>query len=788
MSFSGRATKATTVIVVVAAAVIVCFVALLATWYNQSVSGGHPGTEWKRGIDHFPITQITEDSVEIYIKPLPQLHYTVIGRDDEVQEIVRHVMDASNHSIMILGKPGFGKSTLAIHAGGVLKNEEGLDVFWVNIDKHFDDLTTVSKIKAFYQMIYVWSDLKTKKTVLVLDNFDKLLISSEKMDIFQRQFLKKMASFIQICLVITTQIETSNDNFHPILADEVNRKASVEILSHSLTLVNITDEQKDTIATIVGDCPLALNMAVQVLRGYNLKKGIGDPIEYTIKMLNESKPKDQDAVVKEGWKYYEYIMSLAYDHLETPAQCCGCCVSRYPKAGSFSNKLLLLTGPGVPCNDTIFRNCVNKLSTNSLLDMYSVDDDTRYKMHTLIKSYFNVKRSNQEYHSSYRQMFSLYFSKYCALNENYSKSDLDQSTKLLSLDFHHFQRLIRLIKATGPLNKYEAAVLMIAYQRGEMKTIGEHKLLYDKVCKCEESVDYIRSTIGNEAFGRIVMNVSLEIHSFNFIRCDVITENYCSKALLYNPPTNQSTLKSLFNSEVIKTTCSCFLMYYYHAIGAISILGTLPFLMLMSKFRGSAVEVDVATLAFIYLNFVPSMVKLYFGSDIEKIWLNVQGPGAYGNTWLYSFYAQLVYEFFVIWFGGHFFQQREVLYQVARVRIMNIIMLLLLIGLPLAILQADMMGMYSLNATMLNAAVLLLLIFARRYIFDYVAKKLSNGTLIRLFFRLTLGVLSATSEFACRYIFETSLSAHYFFIAVSVLYIVVFTALLFSYLDMASIM
>ena len=785
--------KVTYTAAAIVVAVIVCFVALLAMWYNPSVSSSgdkvfHSDPEWKRGIGHFSIPHLTGNN--IYIKPLPQLHYKVLGRNDKVQEIVHHVMDA-NHSIMIVGKPGFGKSTLAIHAGGVLKNQTGLDVFWVNVYDHFDDRTSVSKIKAFYEIIYGWSDLRTKKTVLILDNFDKLLINNEKMDIFQRRFLKKMASFIQISLMITTQIETSNDNFHPILADEVKRDTSIEILSHSLPLTTITDKQKDAIAEIVQDCPLALKIAVQIFRAYSIKD-IGDPIEYTIKMLNESKFKDRDTVVKEGWKEYDFIMGLAYDHLEIPAQCCGCCVSRYPKTGSFSDKLFLVTGPDVPCNDTIFQKCVNKLTKNSLLDMYSVDGDTRYKMHALIKSYFNTKQSNQfnqEYQSSYRQMFSLYFSKYCALNEHYSKHDLDQSTKLLSLDYHHFQRLLQLIKATGSQNKYEAAVLMIAYQRGEMQTIGEHKLLYDKVCKCEECVDYIRSTIGNEAFGRIVMNVSSEIHGFNFIRCDVITDNYCSKALLYNPPTNQSTLKSLFNSEVIKTTCSCLLMYYYHAMGAIGILGTLPFLMLMKKFRVAAVEVDMATIAFIYLNFVPSMVKLYFGSDIEKIWLSVQS--GHENTWLYSSFAQLVYEFFVIWFGGHFFQQREVLYEVACVRIMNIIMLLLLMGLPLAILQADLMGMYSLDATKLNAAVLLVLIFARRYIFDYVAKKLSNGTLIRLFFRLTLGILSATSEFACRYIlFGTSLRAHNFFIAMSLVYMVVivrFTALLFSHLDMASI-
>ena len=407
-------------------------------------------------------------------------------------------------------------------------------------------------------------------------------------------------------------------------------------------------------------------------------------------------------------------------------------------------------------------------------------------MHTLIKRYFASVKSDHHCSDGYSFMFSLYFSTYCALPELFNAKDLAQSSQTLTADYPHFQRLLQYIKATGSQNKYEAAVLMIAYQRGEIKSVRDVQILYDAVCQYEENVDYIISTIGNEAFGKIVMNVSAKLHNLNFLRCDFITDNFCSKALLHNPPADHSTLKTVYNCEVINIACTCLLMKYYHIMGTVGILGTLPFLLLLKRLKVAPfqTEIDFTTTLFVYMNFLPGVLKLYFGSDIEKILLNAYS--GMGDAWLYSLFSQLIYEFFIMWFAGHFFQQREVLYA-ASVKISNLVMVSICMFLPIAILQADLLGMYTFNAAKWNAGVLILLIGARRYIFDHVTKKISNGMLLRLFFRLTLGILSATSEFSCRYLlFETSLQVHNVFGIASMFYTVIiarFTALIFSYLD-----
>ena len=773
-------------VAIIASAVVVALMGLaVSPWSSDFIfrkNSSFYDPEQRKGIDYSTMPKISGSKK--YITPLPQLNQKVIGRDEKVEEIVHNILTV-NHSIMIVGKPAFGKSTLALYAGSTLKYTNGLEVFVVDVNEHFQESSPLREIESFYSVITGWSDALNKKTVLILDNFDKLLVNKVKIKTFKEKFLKNMAPYFhKVSLIVTTQVETVNKNFHLVRADEIDRKASIQLLHQSHT--DMTQEQCNKTAKIVEDCPLALEIVVQILDKYKSRKEIENPVEYLIRKLNASK--NEQKIDKE-LESYSYVMQLAYQHLDSPGQCCGCCVSHYP--GSFSEKLFPITADkiGVPCNDSIFEDCVDKLVQNSLVDMYTVESERRYKMHTLIKSFFhsvNPVITSSKCAKGYRLMFSLFFTNYCAVHNLHERQELEQSSKTLASDYHHFQRLLQYIRVYGSENKYEAAVLVIAYQRGEITKERDFQLLYQAMCQCEECVDYIRSSLGNEVFGRVVLNVSAKIHDFNFVRCELVTDNFCSRSLLYHPPTNDSTSQSSYNFEVLQITCTCFLMYYYHSIGVVGTLGTLPLLLVLKymNVNRQLMKVDITTAVFIYLNFLPSVIKLYLGSDLEKIWLNVY-RGYEGQTWLLSLYAQWIYEFVIIWFAGHMFQQKEVLYS-SSIRIKNILMLLVAMGLPGAIFQADLMGIYTISAAKWNLGVLLLLLCARRYIFDYVMTKISNGILLRLFFRLVLGILSITSEVMCRFLIHTSLRFQFIFAVGSFVYTVVIarsTAFLLSYLD-----
>ena len=755
---------------------------------KDATLGGTPiyDSNLKKGIDHVPIQGITGSN--IFIQSLPQLNQRVLGREEKVSEILDCIQN-SNHSVMIVGKPGFGKSTLAWYAGERLKHE-GLEVHWVDTDNHFTERSLIREIKAFYQIIYDWSDERTKQTVLILDDFDKMLVTSEKKAMFKEKFLKKMSAYSRkVRLIITTQIEAFDHNFHLIRAGTIDRRASIEMLNQGYYKTEFTYEQKNTTAGLVEDCPFALELVIQIIGHYQSNDGIEDPIQFTIEMLQKSRQKES---ISEHLPDYNHLMSIAYGHLTAPSQCCGCCIGRYPGSGSFSSLLfpLMEESPDVPCTNSSFKDCVDGLVGSSLLDEYTLDGVRRFRMHSLIKSFFHSLNEDHNCHESYRFMFSRFFSTYCTLNELYGERDVERTGKILASDHHHLERLLLYIKAYGSRDKYEATVLMIAYQRGQLRTSGEQRMLYEAVCKCEECVGHVIETMGSEAFGQILMNVSAEIHNSNFVQCELITNNFCSRALLLN--SNHSTSRSLFNTEVLKITCGCLLMHYFHIMGTVGILGTIPFLLLLKHARVgplmARVKIDIQTAIFIYLNFLPTVVKLYFGQDIEKIWLNVYVLE--GDAWIYTNMAQLVYECLVICLGGHMFQQREVFYalQVRLVRIKNIVMLLLYMGLPVAMLQGDFLGMFTLQAAKWNVTVLSLLLVSRYYLFDYVTTKMSNGIILRLFFRLILSGLNASSEFSCRFVFYT-ISLQYqnpIFLLGSMAYTIIIarlTAALMYYLD-----
>ena len=769
---------------ILALCVITFILILLLHWSGNSSNNYNdtpiydPELQTSRGIEHLTIPKISGSNK--YIKHLPKLNQRVIGRAKKVKDIVDHIL-IYNLSIMITGKPGFGKSTLAIHAGSSLTHEK-LDVYMADIDEHFHQPQIHENlIMSFYDVVSGWTKEQTKRTVLILDNCDKLLVTKKKIEDFKK-CLKMMSDSVTVSLIITTQIETKNKNFHIVCADEFDRNASLELLHQSYIGRNITARQSNTIADIVEDCPFALEIVVQVIDMYQSRAGIEDPVEYLIQKLNQSK---QEQEMGEELESYAFVMKVVYENLDSSARCCGHCISEFP--GSFSSNLFPLINEeiGVPCNDSLFKECVSKLVQNSLLDEYTLDGVMRYKMHTLIQRYFHhIIPSHCK--DGYRHMFSLYFSKYCALSSIYNRQELEQANKILASDYHHFERLLLYIKAGRSESTHEAAVLVIAHQRGEITSTRDIKLLYEFVCQCEECVKYIRSSIGNEMFGSVIMNISEKIHDFNFIRCELVTDNFCSKSLVQNPPSSNFSSQSTYNYEVLKITCTCFLMYYFHFIGTVSILGTFVFRLLI-KYRdiGQVSKADIVTIVFLYFSFVPSILKLYYGSDVEKIWFSISRDLGM-NSWFYYFLAQMAYELFITWFAGHMFQQREVLYAVS-VQIMNLLMLFTYMSVPVAIFLADMRGMYTISATKWIIGALIVLLCGRCCVFDYVTKRMSNGILLRIFFRLILGMLNIISELSCKltitFSYQVYNSVLMFGYSTYIVLIGGFTTALLAYLD-----
>ena len=368
----------------------------------------------------------------------------------------------------------------------------------------------------------------------------------------------------------------------------------------------------------------------------------------------------------------------------------------------------------------------------------------------------------------------------------YTQKNLEDSNQVLTSEYHHFRRLLSYIFRTGSLNKYEGAVLMIAHQRKEILSKRGYKMLFEAVCKCKECADYSKSLMGVEAFGSIVKNVSEEMYDFNFLRCEFMSDNYCSKELL-NTPLNQTSHNHLSSLDIRTVVCTCFLMSRFHIMGTLSVLGALPLLYLLTvvKIIPQRVKVDTSMIVFIYMSFLPSILKLYYSSEFQGMLFNITTSPV-----LQLMFGQLLYECVLMWVMGYMLQQREVLYATS-VKIRNIAMLLTYMCLVIALLWSDLLGMYTSEAVKLSLAIIIVLFGARYTLFDYVMRKISSSLFLRFFLRFVLGILCLASLLVCQvFYFETSFIIRTIFWFVSALYMVVFSGMtipLFVHLEIMTV-
>ncbi len=735
-----------------------------------------------RQLVHKWIQHIT--GTNVYIKPLPTVTKKMFGRDEKLKKIIDYVV-REDFNVMIVGRPGFGKSMLAKLAGHQLNEKNNFYVSYVDATEHFSMTSTIPSIRLFYDILASWCNARTKQTILILDNFDVLLKIKEKRQLFQKNFLSKIESAHNLSMIVTTQKETLNDNFRIVSANELSREASIELLS--LSNVPMSNDQKNETSSLVEDSPLALQVVLKLIDVTQSNTKVADPVNYIINKLNESKIKGEisDAISDdrlEDEEKYNYILNIAFNQLKKQPQCCGCCISNYP--GSFSEDLFPITADhyGVPCNDSTFKECVNDLVQNSLLDLFSYVEDhkSRYKMHGLIQSYFyKVSRMSKSIHTcekSYRLMFSVLFSKCCALSYYYTEKDLNEANKILTNEYHHFKQLLSYILKTKSLNKYEGTILMIAHQCREIQSKYGYKMLFEAVCKCKECTEYSKSLMGVEAFGSIVRNVSEELFNFNFLRCDFMSDNFCSKELL-NSPVNSTTHEHMSSSDVRTVVCTCFLMSRFHILGTLSVLGALPlfYLLTVVKLIPLKLKLDASIVIFIYLNFLPSVIKLYFSTEFQRMLFNITE-----SPLLKLMFAQMLYEGLLICAMGHMLQQRDVFYatNVKAFKFRNVAMLLTYFGLVIALLWSDLLGMYTIDAVKFSLGIIVVLLGARYTLFDYVMGIISSGIFLRFFLRFILGLLSLSSLFLCQtFYFETSFIIESIFWVVSLLYMVAFSGL-----------
>lgn len=434
-------------------------VVLVGTFYSYGVTLEEPEMP--------PLT----DLPKYYSKRLPQLYSSFVGRDKEKEMLISHLQfnNSKTRIVGIIGGPGFGKSTLAIHACHILSKQ--------NITIQYYDLSEVSFVPYLMHRILSgfssetqrtgmvedikrWSEGANNQTILLFDGCDNLLSGSQMNDLQKTVMnLVKHTKFIKV--LFTSRYSVSFiDGFKQIPLGELDPQYAVALLKD--TNSKLSDDEARSIAELVGNVPLALQVVRALLETKSLqaKDVISKLSNDTIETLSpKSLPEDNRI---------SNSLQLSYKHLDEFTQRCGRCLARFP--GSFSRDAAI----GVVSHMLVESywyvkylyevklflhwipkpsHCFETLSSHSLIT--STSDLQRFSFHKLVKDFFlqvNDFESSKE-HSIFKVGFFQYFAEYWdSFHSSAQNYDAENTTEVLAavdLERHNFELMEDLLPEYG---------------------------------------------------------------------------------------------------------------------------------------------------------------------------------------------------------------------------------------------------------------------------------------------------------------------------------------------------
>ena len=106
-----------------------------------------------------------------------------VGRESEVEKLMDWIENSTVSIISIVGSPGFGKSTLAIHVGHEITEKGGIAVHYADLHE-VQNMTTLNEKLTFLvlgekrqysEYLFMWASKLRVPTLLIFDNCDELL-------------------------------------------------------------------------------------------------------------------------------------------------------------------------------------------------------------------------------------------------------------------------------------------------------------------------------------------------------------------------------------------------------------------------------------------------------------------------------------------------------------------------------------------------------------------------------------------------------------------------------------
>ena len=399
-----------------------------------------------------------------YSPSLPDYVPHFLGREKELSELVM-MLDPDNkdvRTVSIVGPPGFGKSSLAIHVGHEMI-DRGVVVNYVNLDevtldgipeKVVSNAGITTKNTSVDRLIK-WAKEVKYPVLLILDNCDVIL--HEKRDNFQNllQRVRRSAGTVMIKFLLTTKHKFNiMDEFEEYPLGEISTEASCKLLCH-MAKFDIDEQTCTAITNLTGNVPLALKVVGAILRTRNRNvtqviQGLND------ELLNTLNPSDLDQKVNAS-------LSLSYNYLTTGQRKLGRHLALFP--GSFAaGDACHILGEVMENKCSAINAEIEVLDQRSLLHSLGKG---RYQFHKIIKEFFvAMKRSHdaEKNASAFMTRFLVYYGQKLYELSVIFESDYASALHNLDIEKHNFQYLLEHMEVVCSMDSKQSLLVFQTIQ------------------------------------------------------------------------------------------------------------------------------------------------------------------------------------------------------------------------------------------------------------------------------------------------------------------------------------
>ncbi|XP_078372057.1 uncharacterized protein LOC144655634 isoform X2 [Oculina patagonica] len=221
---------------------------------------------------------------------LPCLTKHFIGRDADVENIIKKLRTDSSRMVVVVSPPGMGKTQVAIRASQLLQREDCLNVIYVERQDRLIDICGVilDRLSSWRWSVSVDLVSQAKRklselqedTVIVLDNTED--IQGKNFDDFA-EWLVKYAPKVQLMITTREDVGFVSADIHKVHLKPLDVDSSTKLLQK--LVASCPEGHVKEICELCGGVPLLLiNCAVLLTEGFNSEILIRDlrdnPIEF----------------------------------------------------------------------------------------------------------------------------------------------------------------------------------------------------------------------------------------------------------------------------------------------------------------------------------------------------------------------------------------------------------------------------------------------------------------------------------------------------------------------------